>query len=260
MWLKIFRFFCVLLLIILPKVLSSSSQNENEENSNNESINCLDIINKINIFASKEPASKVVYIQNCTKMIDNTCCFETKQLKFHHYFHPFDNSSFINKANELKLTFKKPKAPVNLKPKILKKAVQTEHNLLNNDTNSMFVLLSVLLTNSEKNYIAIRNYIYEEIARNEKIKNVLKAITPENYLKVRDTRDKGIFGTQLELLAASHVFDVCIYLYMHGEINHYWVLFDKELPNIDNMENKKCLYIAQTFTKYYYYHIKDVLS
>ncbi|XP_050532127.1 uncharacterized protein LOC126900455 [Daktulosphaira vitifoliae] len=134
----------------------------------------------------------------------------------------------------------------------------------------LYIILNYVVASDSKNDTTKKSSrllspISNEMSSNTKIKKFMNdKVSEYQQIRKKNGRTCGL-GTQIELLAAAHALDICIYVYGNGygdNYKFYWTLFHPNWPELENldMSNEKCLYVSKAYFRYYLSNIEDVFK
>ncbi|XP_050547551.1 uncharacterized protein LOC126909171 isoform X2 [Daktulosphaira vitifoliae] len=226
-----------------------------------------------NFFNCDVQPGKVVYPIKYLETLVYDSKFKEKVLHNKHYFNPMDWQLREEKCNKLKLKFVNPYnyqeiIKLGTFKRLTHPSLFYKDGLVileERDIDKTYRLLSELLCGTDENSNAIRMLVQEEMSSNTKIKKFMNdKVSEYQQIRKKNGRTCGL-GTQIELLAAAHALDICIYVYGNGygdNYKFYWTLFHPNWPELENldMSNETCLYVSKAYFRYYLSNIEDVFK
>ncbi|XP_062572298.1 uncharacterized protein LOC134234263 [Saccostrea cucullata] len=117
------------------------------------------------------------------------------------------------------------------------------------DGNCFFRAISFSLTNSENDHQLVREAVCQHLLKHEtKFQHLMRSEgSLRSYLLSSKMSEDGVWATELEIHAMSHLLNVDIYTYSDRK----WICFSGEVPNPEVVDQKEAIYLYHRQQNHY---------
>ncbi|XP_050536839.1 uncharacterized protein LOC126903008 [Daktulosphaira vitifoliae] len=264
---KYFEVFVLLQFIVLLKETFSCGQKSKKPQLNRElnktfSPSLKKLARKLSFKSNRVIDAVVNYPSQLCHQSIRTSDFNFVELKNEHFFQPIDIEYCQYKFKHFEnIKFEEQEIKNYYEPRNLleKLTIPKKVDMDEKYKGTTFKTVSLILTNTDENHLAIQKIVYEEFLKSTVVNNLMNSENAKKkYLEQKMLENNGVLIGKLEWFVVAQAFDICIYIYDESEF--YWILFDKNWPNYEHqdMKSKKCIYLFEAHYTSDFYPVVDI--
>jgi hypothetical protein len=129
--------------------------------------------------------------------------------------------------------------------------------MITGDGNCLFRALSYFLTGRQTYHMILRQKIVDHVNSIEHVLRPHMNSSVDHYLATSNMRNSGVWGTDIEIFAATSLFNVDIYVYSQFGNNYKWSKFSRSMLDRLPVSSEMGIYL-QNSTGVHYDDVLDV--